>query len=313
MNDSVETYTEPLVSVILPTNRSVPHVFEAIDSVVRQTYNHWELILVDDGAPDPEGLEAASAVDPRIRVVHQSPSGLSVARNVGMATAAGEMLAFIDDDDVWSPDKLKLQVGALAREPAALGCYCGGWFMDGAGERFGAGWPAEPATREAQLRGLAPLFRTVPSLIRREAIERYGGFNPLLPTAEDTEFALRMLQHGEVVAVNMELYGIRRHDQNKTLQEGSLGWRTTIDIFRVNALTARRRGDVAVAGWLDEHLRKLSIEASTQRRREAVESFRRGRIGKGIGALAEASKLGVSARSLSNLQRIVQRLRVQHL
>ena len=100
----------PDVSIIIPTNRESPFLDAALHSVLAQSWERWEIVIVDDGVPDPGSLDAVAARTPRCRVVHQPPGGVSMARNRGLAESHGSLVAFLDDDDLWHPAFLRLQI-----------------------------------------------------------------------------------------------------------------------------------------------------------------------------------------------------------
>ena len=97
---------QPGISIIVPVYKTERFLNVCIRSILGQTFADFELILVDDGSPDncPALCDAAAAKDSRIRVVHQKNRGLSGARNVGLDTARGEWIAFVDSDDTITPD-----------------------------------------------------------------------------------------------------------------------------------------------------------------------------------------------------------------
>ena len=92
-----------LISVIIPVFNVRPYLAKALESVIRQTYSHLEIIVVDDGSTDGSGdiCDEFAARDERIKVIHQENRGLSAARNAGLDRAAGEYIAFLDSDDAW--------------------------------------------------------------------------------------------------------------------------------------------------------------------------------------------------------------------
>lgn len=94
-----------LISVIIPVYKVEAYLTACVESVLRQTYQNFELILVDDGSPDncPQMCDAFAARDSRIRVIHKENGGLSSARNAGIDAAKGKYLAFLDSDDLWTP------------------------------------------------------------------------------------------------------------------------------------------------------------------------------------------------------------------
>ena len=102
-------YSE-LISIIVPVYRVEPYLDRCVQSIVDQTYQNLEIILVDDGSPDncPAMCDAWAAKDSRVKVIHKENGGLSDARNAGLAAAAGEYIGFVDSDDWISPDMYRL-------------------------------------------------------------------------------------------------------------------------------------------------------------------------------------------------------------
>ena len=115
------------MSVVIPAYNAERHVRFAMDSVLRQTHSDWECVCVDDGSTDGSGavLDEYAAKDRRFRVVHQANGGEGAARNAGMDAASGDMIAFLDADDVWHPEALRLI--AKAREETGADVIRYGW------------------------------------------------------------------------------------------------------------------------------------------------------------------------------------------
>jgi len=103
------------VSVIIPAYNRANIVRETVDSVLRQTYAQFEVIVVDDGSTDNTREVLATYRDPRVRYFYKTNGGLSSARNFGLSAATGEYIAFLDSDDVWRPWKLSAQVEIFRR------------------------------------------------------------------------------------------------------------------------------------------------------------------------------------------------------
>lgn len=116
----------PRISVIVPVYRVEDYLDVCVESVQRQSFTDWELILVDDGSPDGCGeiCDNWAARDSRIQVIHQTNGGLSAARNSGVKAARGEWLAFLDSDDWWDPAFLEEMLQGLQESGAPL-CICG--------------------------------------------------------------------------------------------------------------------------------------------------------------------------------------------
>ncbi|HUQ79570.1 MAG TPA: glycosyltransferase [Gemmatimonadaceae bacterium] len=220
----------PLVSVVIPFRDPGAFFREAIDSVVAQTYDQWELILVDDASSDGSTEVARSYAerDPaRIRVVRQpSNVGASAARNAGVRIARGALIAFLDGDDVWLPHKLDAQVALLAQYPR-VGMLYGEteyWYSwtgrdeDRARDMFpwlgvnGTSVIDPPALLTKCLAGDAAVPCTCSIILRREAIERAGGFEDQFTGMFDDQAFYAKVMLAERVLVATERWDrYRRH------------------------------------------------------------------------------------------------------
>lgn len=184
----------PKVSVIVPAYNQGPYVAEAITSVLDQTYQHWELIIVDDGSTDSTAAEVSQFHDERIKYFNQTNRGVSEARNVAIAAAAGDYLAFLDADDLWAPEKLAAQVAVLEQNPALGASYV--WRTeigeDGKRLRF------RRATLTLSLQDLVLGFPFAPSdlMVRRGWAQSVENFRKGRVETEDREFFLRLALAG---------------------------------------------------------------------------------------------------------------------
>lgn len=108
----------PLVSVIVPSYNTAKYLPDAIDSILRQTYQNFEIIVVDDGSTDDtRDVMKAYAGNPKVIYIHQENRGESGARNTGIRAARGELIALCDADDMWMPRKLEVQVPCFRDQP----------------------------------------------------------------------------------------------------------------------------------------------------------------------------------------------------
>jgi glycosyltransferase involved in cell wall biosynthesis len=116
---------KPNISIIVPIYNVEPYLRRCVDSLLRQTYEDFELILVDDGSPDNCGMicDEYAAVDDRVRVIHKPNGGLSDARNAGLEIAHGAYIAFVDSDDWVAPDYLERMLEAMRKTDADI-CEC---------------------------------------------------------------------------------------------------------------------------------------------------------------------------------------------
>ena len=125
------------VSVIVPVYNIEQYVAFAVKSVLDQTYSHFELLIVDDGSCDRSLEICQQFTDSRIRVIHQENRGLAGARNTGIRAAKGELIALLDGDDCWLPEKLEKHVAHLERSPQVGISFSCSEFIDEAGKRLG--------------------------------------------------------------------------------------------------------------------------------------------------------------------------------
>ncbi len=120
----------PLVSVIIPAYNRRDSIGRAIDSVLAQTLTDFELIVVDDASTDDTVAVVAAYTDPRMRLIRRDANGrAAAARNTGIRAATGRYVAFLDSDDSWTPDKLEIQLAALASGPDEMRASCTGYFV----------------------------------------------------------------------------------------------------------------------------------------------------------------------------------------
>ena len=192
---------QPEVSVVIPTyncDRFLPH---AIESVLCQTHQSYELIVIDDGSTDDtqqvlqDYCKKTLPID--LRAVYQCNQGVAIARNHGIKLARGEWIAFLDADDVFLPDKLAAQI-AIAQANPEVGIVHSGWQrVDAAGEVLMQvePWKQIPTLDlESWLRWKPVLPSAM--LFRRSWLDRVGGFDPRFPPAEDTDLVLRLALKG---------------------------------------------------------------------------------------------------------------------
>jgi glycosyltransferase involved in cell wall biosynthesis len=125
------------ISVIIPVYNVEKYITQSVESVLNQSFQDFELIIVDDESPDQSIAICESYQDPRIRIVHQHNLGLAGARNTGIEYAVGEYVAFLDGDDYWAPKKLESHLAQLESNPKVGVSYCPSNFIDDSGNSMG--------------------------------------------------------------------------------------------------------------------------------------------------------------------------------
>ena len=183
------------ISVIIPAYNQAAYLAEAIQSVYAQTFTDWELVVVDDGSTDDTVQVLAGFQDSRISVVNQARKGVSAARNTGVCHSSAPLVTFLDADDLFLPDKLKALHRYLSDHPD-VGLVVGGkLWIDSLGRNSGekAGTLTRLDFPELLLTNDIP---TSGLMIRREWLERVGGFDESMHTCEDWDLWLRLAAAG---------------------------------------------------------------------------------------------------------------------
>ena len=192
--------TGPLVSVIVPAYRVTKYVGETLDSVLAQTLQDFEIVVVNDGCPDTAALE--SVLEPyhsRLIYVKQENQGLAAARNTGILSGSPtKYVAFLDGDDKWTPDYLEMQVSAMERDPGVDVMYCDAIMFRDGGQIEGTFMEMCPSSGEVTFLSLIePTCTVMVSVIaRRETVVKAGMFDPNLRSSEDFDLWLRIVKGG---------------------------------------------------------------------------------------------------------------------
>lgn len=222
------------VAVIVPVFDGEAFLAQALDSVARQTRPPDEVVVVDDGSTDRSAEIAAGR--PGVRVVRQSNRGVAAARNAGVGATASDLVAFLDQDDRYTPEKIELQAARLESQPEVAyvlahqrlfletGCEPPGWLR-----------PEHLDSRQA---GYLP--GTL--MARRTAFESVGAFDETKLSGSDTDWLLRAKDRGLASVLMPEVLLERRiHDANQSAQV-ALGHRDLLAAVRAS-LHRRRHGD----------------------------------------------------------------------
>lgn len=224
------TVNSPHITVVIPTYNRAVFLRDSIESVLAQTYDDFELIVVDDGSMDDTRDIVAAFSDDRIKYLYQENLGVSSARNSGVNAARGSKVAFLDSDDIWLSHKLERQIEFIKENPEAVICQVGETW-----ERNGK--RVNPMRKHKKYSGwifekCLPLCIVSPSavMIDREALIDVGGFDESLPACEDYDLWLRMSLRYPIFTMDENLI-IKRggHDDQLSRQWG-------LDIYRITAL-----------------------------------------------------------------------------
>lgn len=213
MSTAIPDQSVPRVSVVVPAWNAERFIEVTLATALGQTFSNIEIVVIDDGSKDQTAavVHRIAASDSRVRLIQQSNTGLAGARNRGIRESCGELIAFLDHDDLWHPDKLALQVALLDSHPLAglASCYsavideehrCLGW-------RFGGS--ADGNVYDEVLVWDMISGGSV-AVIRRAAFDIVGQFDESLPMRSDWDMWIRIARHFHFATVPRTLVGYTR-------------------------------------------------------------------------------------------------------
>lgn len=192
----------PLISIIIPVYNGEKTIVETIESVSKQTFTDWELIVIDDGSKDSTLKILNSIKEDRMRLFSYPNAGVSASRNRGLALATGEFVSFLDADDLWTPDKLEAQWKALQENPQAAVAYSWSDWIDESGNFLRAGGHITANGHVYEKLLLRDFIESGSNpLIRKKALDEVGEFEPSVTPAEDWDMWLRLAARYEFVTI----------------------------------------------------------------------------------------------------------------
>jgi glycosyltransferase involved in cell wall biosynthesis len=190
---------KPLVSVIVPTHNRAAMLQRTINSVLAQTFENFELIVVSDGSKDNTDEVMSSFKDPRIRYLkHHSERGSAVTRNTGHRVSRGKYIAYLDDDDEWVPNKLELQLSIIQQSIPEVGLVYGWMECLNEGSIVEARRPTLRGHIFIEMLDRQAIAGTPTLLIKREVLDVVGGFDEELQRGDDGDFIRRITKCFEV-------------------------------------------------------------------------------------------------------------------
>jgi glycosyltransferase involved in cell wall biosynthesis len=220
------TYTNldknPIVSVIIPVYNGERYLAETIESVIAQTEMNWELIAVNDGSTDNSLTileEYIKKIPERIKVITVENRGVSSARNTAVAAARGTYVAFLDQDDLWAPQKLQRQIEMFSRDKNLGISYTNTTIINENGSVI------RENVQKFSVKHRGKIFEYLmfenfigisSVMLPKELYIGIGGFDPRFSLAEDYDFLLKVTQESSVNYIDEPLLLYREHDESGT-------------------------------------------------------------------------------------------------
>ncbi len=280
--------SKPKVSIIIPSYNTSHYIEETLESVFAQTYDDYEVIVINDGAPDTEALERV--LEPyRDRIVYlkQENRGLSGARNTGIRAARGEYVALLDSDDAWEPHYLEVQLGILESDPTIDVLYPDALIFGDALEAGRRSMELSPSEGEVTFESLVTQRCNVRVFVtaRLETVVRAGLFDESLRSSEDFDLWVRIVKQGGRIAYHRQV--LARYRRHAASLSADPIWMTDhiLRVFdkaeRTLPLTSSERATLA---------RERERIRATQRIVQGKKAFFEGRIPEAIQALREGNR-----------------------
>ena len=285
------------MSVVVPCYNAAQYLSAALDSVLSQTYGNREIIVVDDGSTD-ETPDILGQYADRVRTLRQENSGSAAARNRALSAATGDLIAFLDADDIWFPDKLRMQVDHLATCEECGVVYCR-WIAldtDSVGNlrppQRGDSEP-DPTTIDADRSGWLyhqllqdSVVHTSTAVFRRHVIDSVGRFDESLRRGQDLDYWLRTSRITQIHKLSALLSMYRLHDESITRQPNPINYRARVI-------------QKALETWGLEDSRGEKLDATVMRRvlkqswrGHGYQHLKRGSADQAIRSFAEALRFG---------------------
>lgn len=233
----------------MPTFNRAAYIMESVESVMQQTFQNWELVIVDDGSTDETAVLVAQIEDPRVQFYEAGKIGLGIKlKNIGIERSEGDLIAFIDSDDLWAPEKLEKQITALQTYPDAGFSITGGYNFKRSNEPLEYFYKQREGVKYGDI--FLSFFQSEASILpqtlmfRRQClpvIHQYIETNPY----SDVEFLLGLALHCKAVILYEPLLYRRLHEESFSSMNWEKGYQEGIDV--INRYKKSKRLPAAIA------------------------------------------------------------------
>jgi glycosyltransferase involved in cell wall biosynthesis len=237
---------KPLVSIIMPAYNAEKTIVESIESVLRQTYINWELIVVNDGSKDRTSAVVWAINDERVRLIEQENGCVANARNNGINNSKGEYIAFLDSDDLWVEDKLERQIGVLVGGKHKM-CFSKTWCFRENSNQISDCFVNVPLDFDDRDKILIYDFIPILTvLLAKDVLDEVGHFDETLRGVEDWDMWIRVLQKYEAIYLDEFLAkyrisssGLSGNFEKHYIEEEKV-WLKHIDLYSIEISSYRQ-------------------------------------------------------------------------
>ncbi len=256
------------VSIIIPTYNRSKLLAICLRSVLGQSYRRLEVLVIDDGSTDETAslLQSLASNDPRLKLLSQNHKGAQAARNLGYQASTGDFVSFLDDDDLWHPEKLEKQMAAFKPDVDGVVCQTV-WFRDWPGDHNFLFNIFDERDYLARFLALDVVWQTAAPLWRRPFLDKVGHWDERLTSGQDLDFHTRCLCFepkliilGEVLNFFREHTGTRITKDRKEEHPGNalVAMRNAHELLRARSLMTPDRG-AAIASTVMRQSRTLAL------------------------------------------------------
>jgi glycosyltransferase involved in cell wall biosynthesis len=280
------------ISIIMPCFNAETYIARGVESVLGQTFQDIEVIIINDGSTDSSHEIISRFTDQRLKIISQENRGVSASRNRGLEAATGELIAFLDADDTWDRTCLEKLYGALKASPDAAASYCG-W--QNIGLPGGKGNPYVPPDYEVEGK-FEHLLKSCPwpihaALTRRSAIEEAGQFDERFSNAEDYGMWLKMAWFHRIVRVPEVLAFYYFHEgaqaSNNRARAACDHWKVQVEFLKENPGITKKLGRRLVRRLTNGQLLRSGYECYWSRDLESARRIFRSVMSTGYGSLSD--------------------------
>jgi glycosyltransferase involved in cell wall biosynthesis len=302
---------DPLVTVVIPAHNAALTLGRALRSALAQRYRPLEILVIDDGSRDDTAAIAENFGAPEIRVIRLPRNrGVSAARNAGAEAARGELVAFLDADDEWLPERLARQIPLMMADPQLVFVACGAVLVSRSGAVLGPLYdgkiPRAGARAWVDLLGRNTV-QTSTVLVRRSELLASGGFDPGLRVSEDQDLWIRLALRGPLGYVDASL--VRVHDTPDSLSSGGFRALVSVTMPMIERHLAATEGDLSAAerrAILRERWARIGRQAYSEGAYLAGLRLLLGAMARGDRPLGNLLFLVIAAPPMRGIKRVVR-------